>query len=128
MAVFDIKIIRGALIIASSYAQKAGQVHALTFKVKNSYIPDTFRLLITWSQQPADPKRDCLQGFLIDHNIFDESDDWAENADLSLLFHPLATDEMKMACCQHLHVRTPPVSEQKRRSTFCASHKLFNMT
>lgn len=129
MAVFDSKTIQGSLIILSSYAQKAGQLVAFSFKVKSSQILPIICLLIDWSQKPIGPDRDCLQGLVIELNLYDGSDDWLEHVNLSLLFHPLASDEMRSACFQHLNLHTAPISQKIRKphSTFATFHHILTL-
>lgn len=115
MSVFDSQHIQGSLVILSDYAQKAGQLTAITFRIQNSQILQIIRLLLAWSQKPAGPERDCLQGLLIELNLLDDEDDWHDHVNLPLLFHPLATEEMKNACFQHFDLQTAPISQRIRK-------------
>lgn len=122
MAVFDSKLIPGCLIFLSSYAQKAGQLSAVKFRIRASQMLPTIRLFIDWSQKPVDPDRDCLQGFRIEFDIFDLEEDPDAHVNATLLFHPLTTEEMKSTCYQHLNLQLALSSR-----TVKTPHSIFNL-
>lgn len=116
---------KGYLAILSNYSQKAGKLTASTFNIQFSAASGVIRRLIAWSQEPDSPERNCLQGLLLEPSQVTESEDSDLVVSVSLMFHPLATTEMKRNCALFLELGHLPTLQEVNKPQ--STHDWYNV-